>query len=357
MTIFENKCWQRALYPFSLAYGLIIRLRNLGYDKRILRSYSLERTTVISVGNIAVGGTGKTPTIEFLARRLQAMGYQIAILSRGYGRQSRGRLVVSDGNQLLVGADMAGDEPMLLAQHLNDVPVVVGEDRYQAARFIEQYFRPDIILLDDGFQHRRLERDLDIVLIDATRGFGAGYLLPAGFLREPIASLKRSDLIWLTRIDQAMNYQSVIDTVRRFTAAPILTSAHEPRVLIHACSGQPRELISLRHQRVLLFSGIAHPAAFERTVSDCGAQIVGHEKFPDHFTYSGKILQQVIARSEQEAAALIVTTEKDYVRVKHLLTAEFSRIFYLMIEIGHVHDETVLTQVLTFGTNKKSLKM
>lgn len=357
MTIFENKCWQRALYPLSLVYGSIIRLRNLGYDKKILRSFRVERARVVSVGNITVGGTGKTPTIEFLARRLQAMGNKIVILSRGYGRQSRGRLVVSDGRKLLVGVELAGDEPTLLAQHLTGVPVVVGEDRYQAAKFIEQHFQPDIILLDDGFQHRRLQRDLDIVLIDATRGFGAGYLLPAGFLREPIASLKRSNLIWLTRIDQAKNYQQMLDTIRRYTAAPILTSSHEPRALIQAWSGQRGELALLRHQRVLLFSGIAHPMAFERTVNDCGAKIVAHEKFPDHFGYSRKILQQVIAQSKKDAADLVITTEKDYVRFKHLLTAEFSCIFYLQIEIGQVHDEKVLAQALTFGTNKKSLKM
>ncbi|MDZ7263017.1 MAG: tetraacyldisaccharide 4'-kinase [candidate division KSB1 bacterium] len=357
MTIFENKLWQRAWFPLSLGYALIIRLRNLFYDKKIFKSYQIERARVISVGNIAVGGTGKTPTIEFLAHRLQAMGHRVAVLSRGYGRQSRGRLIVSDGNQLLVPANLAGDEPTLLAHHLPGVPIVVDKDRYQAAKFIEQNFGSEIILLDDGFQHRRLQRDLDIVLIDATRGFGAGLLLPAGFLREPISSLKRSHLIWLTRIDQALGYQQLIETIRRHTMVPILTSYHEPRLLIHAWSGQPTELTALRHQRVLLFSGIAHPVAFERTVRDCGAQIVDHVKFPDHHAYSRENLQHIMARSGQLTAALIVTTEKDYVRLKHHLTAEFSSMFYIRIEIGGVHDETVLNQALTLITNKKSLKM
>jgi len=192
MNIFNNKFYQFLLYPFSLIFKLITWIRNRLYDKNIFRSLKANQCKIISVGNISVGGTGKTPVIRFLADYLKEMGFKVAILSRGYRRKSKGTIIVSDGNETLANLQQAGDEPYLLARQLDSIPVIVEADRYKGARFIQDNFQPDVILLDDAFQHRRLHRDLDIVLVDASVGFGRGFLLPAGFLREPISSLKRA---------------------------------------------------------------------------------------------------------------------------------------------------------------------
>lgn len=332
MNIFKYHDWQRGLIPLSLLYGFVIWIRNRLYDKEILRSIKIENCQIISVGNISVGGTGKTPVINFLAKYLAKRGFKVAVLSRGYKRKSQGTIVVSDGKNLLANVQQGGDEPYLLARQLTTIPVVVEADRVKGAEFIRQRFHPDIILLDDGFQHRRLKRDLDIVLIDASVGFGSGYLLPAGFLREPISSLSRADLIWLTRVDQAKNLEKLIQKIRNHSLSPIITSIHQPTAIVNNTADQQFEASGLCNKRVLLFSGIANPISFEQTVQALGGVIVHHRRYKDHYQFTKSDIDSIIQLSEQLDTDLILTTEKDFVRLIPILNTN-QQIFYLTIEI------------------------
>jgi tetraacyldisaccharide 4'-kinase len=346
MNIFENRLFQILLFPFSIFYGIIIWIRNKLYDNKIFRSLKIEKCKVISVGNISVGGTGKTPVIKFLANYLSEMGYKVAILSRGYRRSSKDTVIVADGKQILVGLEQAGDEPLLLAQQLKNIPVVVESDRYNGALKIQEQFRPDIILLDDAFQHRRLHRDFDIVLVDASVGFGRGLLLPAGFLREPINNLKRADLIWLTRIDQSKNLANLIRQIRGYSSAPIIKSEHCAIEIIQANSKQRYQLSYLNQKKVLLFSGIANPISFEKTVIDLGGKIVHHLKFSDHYHYHQTDINRIINKAGDSDAEIILTTEKDFVRIMDLIE-NITNIFYLTIEIQISNHIDVLKHELT----------
>lgn len=332
MNIFENRLYQVLLFPFSLIYGIIIWIRNQLYDKNIFRSFKINDCKLISVGNISVGGTGKTPVIKYLAVYLTRLGFKVAILSRGYRRSSQGTVIVSDGKEILAALEDAGDEPYLLAQQLKNIPVIVEADRYKGALTIQEKFRPDIILLDDAFQHRRLQRDLDIVLVDTSVGFGWGLLLPAGFLREPIASLKRAELVWLTRVDQAKNLIKIVDEVRRYSSNPVIASEHRAVAIIQANTGNRYELSLLDHERILLFSGIANPGSFEQTVIGLGGKIVHHQVFPDHYQYLQTDIAKIIDKGGEINTNIILTTEKDFVRIENLIH-DVTNIYYLTIEI------------------------
>ncbi len=195
MAFFDTKWPAALLWPLSRLYGSAIGRRNRRYDTGQAAASRLP-SPVISVGNLVVGGTGKTPTVVFLARWLQERGKKVCVISRGYRRKSKGLVLVADGERICSTAELSGDEPILLAQELPGAVVVVDADRVEAGRYAIQRFKPDLILLDDGFQHRRLHRDLDIVTFKGVQDLGNGWLLPAGPLREPAASLDRADLFW-----------------------------------------------------------------------------------------------------------------------------------------------------------------
>jgi tetraacyldisaccharide 4'-kinase len=346
MSIFENRIYRTVFFPLSLIYRPIVWIRNKCYDKEVFRSLKINKSKVISVGNISVGGTGKTPVIKFLADYLTDAGFKVAVLSRGYKRESKGSFIVSDGKQILSDIRQAGDEPFLLASKLPNVPVVAESDRHKGALLIEDRYQPDVILLDDGFQHRRLARDLDIVTVDASAGFGRGLLLPAGFLREPIGSLKRANLIWLTRVNQSKNSDAIVAKIKKVTQAPIISSYHQPEALIHAATYDRFPLSYLNQKKVLLFSGIANHLAFEKTVLDLGAIISDHKKFPDHYHYQPHDVETIVTFAKSKKAQLILTTEKDFVRLKEYTAQDF-QFYYLTIEIRICNNEEKLQNLLT----------
>ncbi len=332
MIIFKNRFWQYGLFPLSLVYRFVVWLRNRFYDKKILPSATIEGCQIISVGNISVGGTGKTPVIHFLAKYLIEQGFKVAILSRGYGRSSHGTIIVSDGHNLLANVAESGDEPFLLARQLPTTPVIVEVDRVRGAELIQRKFRPDFILLDDGFQHRRLQRNFDIVLIDASVGFGSGHLLPAGFLREPISSLSRADLIWLTHVDRANDLEHLVRIIRKLSSSPIITSIHQPTAIVDGSSNQKLMTNAIYNKRIFLFSGIANPGSFEQTVQDLGGFIVRHQRYSDHHRFKKADLDSILQQAEKYGVDLILTTEKDYVRMLPILYSN-TKIYYLTIEI------------------------
>ena len=343
MNIFQNKIFQIIASPLSLLYRLIISIRNFCYDHRIFKTYKPNRSKVISVGNISVGGTGKTPVIKFLALFISNLNIKVAILSRGYGRASKGTVIVSDKNKVLATPQESGDEPYLLARSLKGIPVVVEADRYKGALVIEQKFNPDIILLDDGYQHRRIHRDYNIALVDASVGFGSGFLLLAGILREPPGSLKRADLIWLTKIDQAANYETLVTKIEKIINAPILFSCHQPQQFINFETNKTHELAELKNKKVFLFSGIANPDSFRLTITELKAQIVAYKNYPDHYQFSKKDIKIIIKEAKTLNADIILTTEKDYIRIINMIENN-SMFYYLTIEIKLQNNKKILKE-------------
>ncbi len=303
------------LSVLSLAYRLIIGLRKSLYRLGLLRSKKLD-CTVISVGNITLGGTGKTPMVVAISSFLSKKQKKPAVISRGYGRTDDSlTLVVSDGKSILADAETGGDEPVLMGSKLQGVPIVVGKKRYETSCYALQHFAVDLIILDDGFQHLKLKRDFDIVLVDAADPFGNGKLFPAGILREPVASLRRAQAVILTRADAPVMVEALKESIRRITTARIFTSRQQASDLIDAQSGDVKPLTALRGTRVLAFSGIARPQSFITLLKSLGAIIAVECSYPDHHQYSKTDLATVFQKAADEQVGMIVTTEKDAVRL------------------------------------------
>ncbi len=317
-----------ALRVCSTAYQCAVALRNGAYDSGWARQRQLP-CRVISVGNITVGGTGKTACVELIVRRLQAMGRRVAVLSRGYGGSRRLYwLRWQDGTLFINGqADASiqdlADEPRLLARHLDGVPVVVAADRVQAGQFACRSFGVDTVVLDDGFQHRRLRRDCDIVLIHALMPLGGWMLFPRGPMREPLDSLRRAQVMIVTKADEALEKLGALKE-RLHAMSPeatILSSVHEPSHLVDGLTQRPLDLKQLARVRVGLLSSIGDPHGFESTVQRLGASIDWHAQFPDHHCYTQKDWLSIRLRTEQRCQTLL-TTEKDWVRLASFAVAE-----------------------------------
>ena len=319
---------EKVLYAFSAVYAAGAAFRAFLYRKNILTSCRLP-CFVISVGNITAGGTGKTPMTIYLAKLLQSMGYRTVILSRGY----RGKLVkkggiVSDGNSVLTEPDDSGDEPYMMALALGNVPVLVGRNRCKSAGLAMQMFHPDIILLDDGFQHMKLKRDLDLVLLDCEKPLGNGHVLPRGMLREPVSALKRGHCLILTRCESySPGKNTVLSDI--WGSIPVFRICHIPYIhhitdeqgqKLSPPDGQEKwEISVLKNRRVFAFSGIARNDIFVRTVEKLGCTVAGSKGFPDHHPYSEADMQEIRRLAGEKNAELMVTTEKDSVRIPRVL--------------------------------------
>lgn len=342
---------RRRFYPLgallvvlSYGYGAAVQLRRLLYALRIFRAKKLP-LRVISVGNITLGGTGKTPTVVAVARLLSRNGAHPAVLSRGYGRADESLVtVVSDGRSLLADIEAGGDEPVLLGTKLPGVPVVSGRDRYRAGLFTLQVYGPDTVILDDGFQHVRLQRDLDIVLIDATNPFGSGRLFPAGILREPLSALKRAQTVVITRGDAAGDLKELKETIRRKTRARIFTARHRPVDLMDIKTEELMGLSSLMGTPLLAFCGIARPPAFRSLLVSLGADLREMLPYPDHCRYAKSDLAAIFQRAIDVKAAMIVTTEKDAVKLRAF---QPDGIWALRIELEVVEKEEWEQVILT----------
>ena len=329
------------LYLLSIPYAWAIRLRSALYSSHLLGTTQLP-CPVVSVGNITVGGTGKTPLVMALATGLQDRGISVAILSRGYkGKRASGQ-VVSDGKTIYLSSEEAGDEPYLLATRLKNTPVLIGKDRINNGRIALQRFGNRGILLDDGFQHLPLYRDLNIVLVDSTIGFGDHYLLPRGILREPLSHLRRADLFLLTKVENPEACQPLERLIRKIhPSAPVFHSCYEASGLIGP-HGEWEALPSLKGKKVLALSGIANPSSFLSLLIKCGMKVIKEAIFPDHYRYTQKDI--VAIEEEGKGADSIVTTEKDLVRLADLKTGRLP-IRALQIEMK-VWEEALFQEVL-----------
>lgn len=299
-----------ALVPVSWLYGGAMSLRNLAYDRGWLAAQQIE-TPVVSVGNLALGGTGKTPAVIGISKRLLARGIRPGIASRGYGRLSRGLRLVTDGTSPPLGPDEAGEEPVLMARQLNGVPIAVAERRIDAAREAVRQ-GAEIVLLDDGFQHRSLARDLDIVLVDGGSGPARERLFPAGRLREPVSALSRADVLMMTRKsvvpEESASVGGGFPRLARFSAE--FRPAH-----IAGPAGEAFPLDALRGVRVVALSAIGNPSAFLVTLGELGADVTAEIRHRDHHRYSARDLDDALRACDRERASFVVTTEKDAVRL------------------------------------------
>ena len=295
----------------ALLYGGLLRCRARGYRTGFLRSRNLDRP-VISVGNLAVGGTGKTPLTMLLARLLAGQGRRVAILSRGYGGSYGGRpRIASDGRSILMTAGEAGDEPLLLARELPGVAVVVGHDRYEAGRLAERELDPDVFLLDDGFQHLGLRRDLDILLLDGRNPFESGRVLPAGLLREPAPAARRADLIVLSRCGEGEPLPAALPA-----GVPVLASRHLLTGVTPVEGGECRPLSYLYGEQVFAFAGIAEPQRFFAGLAEAGVPLVGSLSLPDHARYDQGRVEGLRRLFRGTGATCFVTTAKDAVKLE-----------------------------------------
>jgi len=289
----------------SWGYGLGVRLRGALYDTNILREERVEGLRIISVGNLNVGGTGKTPAVLHLAGMLVQAGRKVGILTRGYGRQGKAPLTFT-GTELLPSVEEAGDEPLLLARRCPEARVLVGADRRALARQARDEFGLEVVLLDDGFQHRRLARDEDVVVVDEAAGFGNGQMLPRGPLREPLSALSRATLVWIrTAASPAFPLPPL--------PGPQVRTRYQPTAWVDP-TGVEHPLEALSGARVLALAGLARPGSFLRTLRQLGVSIQDVALFPDHHPFTAGELRDIEARASKHGAR-VVTTEKDAVRL------------------------------------------
>lgn len=293
---------RRGLWLARLPYGIGVWGRNKLFDWGWKRSERVS-VPVVCIGNLTLGGTGKTPCVEYVARFYRQRDMRVAILSRGYGSEGdRGR----------------NDEAMLLEENLPDVPHLQGRDRVAIARTAIEELESEVLVLDDGFQHRRLQRDLDVVLIDATNPWGHGYLFPRGALREPISGLKRAHAAMITRADRASvaEIEAIRDRVRRVKDLPIALTRHAPIELL-GTNGRTANLETLRGKPVAAFCGIGNPEAFRRTLEDLGANVTEFRTFVDHHAYTRANVDDLRAWAEKQPSnTIIATTQKDFVKLR-----------------------------------------
>ena len=317
------------LYGISFFYSAAQKLRASCYRQNILGSQKLP-CRVISIGNMTVGGTGKTPMTIYLAQELKQAGYRVAIVSRGYkGGAERQGGIVSDGSCLLMDSERAGDEPYMMACRLKDIPVIVGKNRFEAGRLAVAKFQPDVIVLDDAFQHLQLKRDIDIVLLDHDQPFGNSHLLPRGILREPLTAMKRATALILTRCrdDADERAQSSMVSIKSFSPeTPVFKSSAIPYCCtfkngamapLEAAPNffEPTDLEDIKYRKVFGFSGIARNDDFQHTVKTLGFNVTGFLEFSDHHRYSEPDRINILRTAGETGARQLITTEKDYVRL------------------------------------------
>ena len=304
----------------SIVYGAVMVIRARLYKKGLLTSRSLP-CRLVSIGNIAAGGTGKTPMTIHVAQTIKDLGYHVVVISRGYkGRMEHSGGVVSDGRNVLHGPADAGDEPYLMATALTGIPVVVGGDRYQAGRLAIRRFAPDVIVLDDAFQHLRLKRDIDVVLLDRRFPLGNGHLLPRGRLREPVSALRRAHALVFTRCDDMACGHPLPPALSH---RPAFHSRHVPIVQFIPSGDDPAtcektDFAFLRGKKAVAFSGLADNHQFFDGLQQGGCRIVHRFAFGDHHLYSHMDVDLIFEQAVAKGAQLLITTAKDWVKVKHL---------------------------------------
>jgi tetraacyldisaccharide 4'-kinase len=341
------RAFGKLLRAFSYLFGGVVRARFWLYRNRILRDQPLGCLVVV-VGNLTVGGTGKTPVVEKFARNLAERGRKVAILSRGYKARKEPLWkrwwralahlepppprIVSDGEKVLLGSEEAGDEPYMLARNLPGVVVLVDKNRVKAGQFAIRHFNVDTLLLDDGFQYLPLRGQLNLLMVDKSNPFGNRCLLPRGILREPVRHIRRASYVFLTKSDGRTDLE-LDATIRRYKPdTEIIECTHRPQYLQAVRGGERLELSQLRGKRVAAFSAIATPESFEQFLETLGANLVVRRRFLDHHRFSRRQLRSIFHAALEADAHCVVTTEKDAVRVREDFAPELP-FYFLRLEV------------------------
>ncbi|HTV43378.1 MAG TPA: tetraacyldisaccharide 4'-kinase [Candidatus Sulfotelmatobacter sp.] len=345
---FKANATRVLLFALSKGFHICVNIRRWLYNNRILRDKTLG-VQVIAIGNLTVGGTGKTPVVEKFARELRDAGRNVAILSRGYRSKPKPfrqwffdkvllrddrtpPRVVSDGKSLLLDSEMAGDEPYMLASNLRDVIVLVDKDRIKSGRYAIEKFGCDTLLLDDGFQYWDLRgRRHDVVLIDRQQPFGNEHLLPRGTLREPPSHLSRAQTIFITKSDGKT--AALRERIAKFNSdAAVIECVHHPLYLEDIFTGERKELELLRGKKAASLSGIAQPESFEQSLVSLGVELVYSKRFADHHRFTQQEVLNVINRGKKRQASVIITTQKDAVRFPKIDRRDLP-IYFMRVEI------------------------
>jgi len=324
---------------------------------------------VLSIGNLTAGGTGKTPAVVMLARWAVSQGLRVAVLSRGYGSQGHEDVFeVSDGHGVSADVHMAGDEPSLIAKTVLGSPVIISRSRHRAGMYAYEKFGSDVFILDDGFQHLQVERNLNLVLMDATDPFGNGHLLPWGPLREPLNQLRRADAFILTRFNRgnnAVGRGSVTERTveedsshvvtpaektfsflkERFPSKPVFYADHSPDEVIFPATGEAHDAGFLKSRRIVAFAGIAHPEYFEELLAALGADVVEFKGFRDHYVFTRKDLDHMIHAKDSGRADYLLTTEKDWMRIA-AFAPPYGDLAYLRIRFSLLPDPDGLFRMI-----------
>lgn len=345
---FGYRLFSPLLWLASCLYGFAVKGRRFFYVTHIFKTRQVS-AMVISIGNITVGGTGKTPFTMFLANEMRRRGRSVAVLSRGYKRKSsKAWDCVSDGESVKLGVSEAGDEPWLMASRLKGIPIYVGANRYQTAIEVLKRHPVDTLLLDDGFQHWRLDRNFDFVTFDATTLKEGVRLLPYGKFREPLEHLKRSNCLILTRTDQLNDIEK--EKLRRklhliHPIAPLIEANYRPQHLLHIPSGQKMSLDHLTGQRVFAFVGIGNPDSFRRSAQEF-SQVVDFKVYLDHYFYSAKTIDRLLKGAEKRNVDLILTTEKDAVRIPKEVLQSNPPLYALCVDLEITKGGEILSTLL-----------
>jgi tetraacyldisaccharide 4'-kinase len=305
---------------FSPGYRLVMVVRAFLYRNNIFLKSQQLPVPVVSIGNLTLGGTGKTPMVRYVTRLLLDKGLRPAIVSRGYGGKASGKVnIVADGARTLLTPDMAGDEPFMLAEALPGVPVLTGPERALVARQAIEKFGVNLIVMDDGFQHLAVRRDLDLVLFSARTLLGNGWVFPGGELREPLSALGRAHGFVITGVDSS-NRSAVEDFQRRlqgaFPAKPVFSGEYLPAGIWHSSQDTPCTLDEARSMEVFAFAGIANPDSFRQTLRQEGFSLGGFKEFKDHHGYTAQDVAALVAAAKAHGARALITTEKDFVKLR-----------------------------------------
>ena len=307
-------------YPLLPIYWVIISIRNILFDLKLLKIHNLN-CTVISIGNLSTGGAGKTPMTIFLAKELLKKKLRVGILTRGYGRKSKKTFIICNDKKStgehLNPFDL-GYEPVLLYSKLTNVPIAVSKDRMNAGKLILQKYKLDVILLDDGFQHRYIKRDIDILLVNSLDQKSNYRLLPVGNLREPWKSIKRSDFIILTKTNLLEKENNYI--YEKLKNEPNLIVSDSFNKIVKNLNTEQGLIEELNNKKAVLLSGIGDPKSFDISSRKLGVNIVGHVVLKDHFQYTRKNIEEILNNNEIKHADFVFTTEKDLVKIKRFKT-------------------------------------
>lgn len=313
--------------PLSPLYSLLMRVRAFLYKCGVFKKTRLP-VPVVSVGNLTMGGSGKTPMVMYISRLLRKEGLKPVIVSRGYGGKATGPVnVVSDGEKVFLSAELAGDEPRMMAESLQGVGVVTGPRKAEVAKYAADELGAQSIILDDGFQHMALERDVNLVLFNSQMPLGNGHVFPGGDLREPFKALARAHAFIITGVDrrktEKKNRELKSFLQRRFPDVPVYEGRYSPTGILHSQKDGIHDAQSISGMKLFGFCGIATPETFKVSLEEMGAQLLGFKSFQDHYGYSRSEMSRLVDQAKSVGADALIATEKDYVKVGNLFSADF----------------------------------